>query len=272
MEYYDVVVLRAMPKKPISPKPPKWLERSRESKNKETVERAINARAAFRCLREQRRMNQADMAATLGVSLATVQGIESGYRPVSAEIAKRVQARCGVFAQSVMGFTKEPVTLLGERVSGESIDRVLTELRHELSDEDIAEFTKPLISLMKAAASRGLLLVLGASYRDALTELREVVELGDALHQELEPKASRVVTRKELREAPEFAKFLGIADDPSRPDTEKIDVSSGVRSGSSQWFPKSRWLPDWNSVINRKGEPRWVELGQKTATPSAKQA
>jgi transcriptional regulator with XRE-family HTH domain len=208
------------------------------------------------------------MAERLGVSLASVQGAESGFRPVSRDLARRIQSVFGVFASSVTGFTREPVTLLGEKVTPESVERVINEEIQEITEKDLDQFTSPLRALVRAAAKAGHLRVFGAAYKDLLWEMKKGLDLDSALsavlHDQAPAPAKTEITRKQLRESPDLAKALemvGIVDDPSRPETEKIETTVRVKSQSAPWFLTSKWFPDWNEFVDEKGEVHWSDRG-----------
>jgi transcriptional regulator with XRE-family HTH domain len=265
-------VASGMSKKATKVALPKWIERSPE-RSQEEITRAINARAAFRALRELRQFSQPQMAKMLGVSLATVQGIESGYRPVTADVARRAQARFGVFAESLMGATKEPVTLLGEMVGESSTERAAYEVPQSVTEKEIADLTEPLVTLLRAAAKAGHLYPFGATYRDMLRELKEMLRITDEeLNRELQggavqPTKTRI-TRKQLRQSPPLAKALGIADDPTRPDDEEIEIEAKVKAEPPSWFPKSRCLPEWDQFLDKRGEVRWSDPRSDRMKPS----
>lgn len=256
------------------PAVPKWIENSSEPRTPQQIAAAIDARLAFRALRKASGLTQPEIAAKLGISLAAVQGAESGWRPVGRDLAKLVQTKLGVFASSVLGFTKEPVTILGERVTPASIKRAIEEQPRTISDAELKQFTRPLELLTKAAASAGRLRVFGVTYRDMLSDLKRVLDLENSLRATLNRQspapARREITRKELRESPELARaleLLGIDDDPARPDNEKIETTIGVKREDRPWFPSGPLFSNWNEFVNEKGHIQWTDLSAAVARP-----
>jgi transcriptional regulator with XRE-family HTH domain len=240
-------------KKPEAP--PKWIA-SREPKSECDVTKAVNARRCFRRVRECLGLAQPDFARMLDVSLASVQGVESGYRPVTPDLARAVQWRFGVFAASVSGETKEPVTLLGERVSKESVERVTKHGPATLSASELRELGQPIETLSKAAARCGKLLLFGLAYREMVKKLISALNLKEALKSETGPVETRI-PRKTLRQEPHLAAMLGIADDPNAPDNEIISIISKP-TREPRLFPKTRWLPEWTDFVDENGNVRWA--------------
>jgi len=251
---------------PTRPTVPKWIENSQEPRSPQEIRAAINARLAFRALRRALGLTQPEMAQKLGVSLAAVQGAESGWRPVSREMARLVQAKFGVFASSVTGFTSEPATLLREKVTPESVQRVFQNIPPVISKEEIAPFTKPLADLVQAAASEGCLRVFAATFDDMLSELKRALCLDDALGAILRSKNSpqvvKKITRRDLREIPEVAASLaklGIVDDPSIPDDEVVIMTVPPKQKTEPWMPPSQYRPSWNDLYDKDGTINWAD-------------
>ena len=257
---------------------PKWIENSHEKRTQGEITAAINARLAFRALRRALGFTQPELALKLGVSLASIQGSESGYRPVSRDLARLIQTKFGVFASSVTGYTKQPVTLLGEKVTPESVERVFAGTPRKVSEIEIAQFTKPLTALLEAAAQAGRLRVFGATYKDSLVELKRALDLGESLQAVLSPAPSalkklqpREITRKQLRESPELAKALeqlGVIDDPSKPEHEVLTTivpPASPTPASEPWFSAGPWFPNWNDFVDGDGNIHWAESQESDA-------
>jgi len=258
------------PEPPKPPKAPKWIERSHEKRSSEDIATAIKARSAFRRLRRRLGLTQPELANELGISLASVQGIESGYRPVARDVARMAQARFGVFANSLTGFVEEPVTLLGEPVSKESVARVLARQPVTLTQEVLDAVVKPLEVLLRAAANSGKLLVFGIGYKDMIEDLTRALRLWTAVEEYLGGKprpisSSSKFTWGQIRKSPELAEVLGITDDPRRTDDEEINVKVETKPRRKKsWFPQSPWLPQWSDFVDDSGQVHWSG-GEKPA-------
>ena len=204
-------------------------------------QKPARARAAFRKTREALGLSQQQLATELGTSVALIQGIESGNRPVSEEVSKKIQARLGVFRESVEGDSSEPLTLLHEPVSKDAVLRVTNDPNKELSETEISEYTKPLMKLIRAAVKDGKLLAFGKGYRDMLIELKENVRLGPTLTELLRPMVR--MTRKQLRNAPGFKSEW---DDPLKPDDEEVLIPVPTAVAGDNLFEEPKLIPDFD--------------------------
>ncbi len=251
---------------PKPPAAPKWIENSRVPRSQEEKQAAINARLAFRSLRRALGLTQPEMALRLDVPLATVQGAESGWRPVGRELARLIQARFGVFASSVTGYIPEPGTLLREKVTPESVQRVFSNIPPEIPNEEVEDFTKSVESLVLAAARSGKLRVFGALFKDAIWELRRELDLDESLAAVLRPDSKPPhITYGDLRHKPELATGLamaGFVDDPSRRDDEIFMRGTAAAAKSLPFIRKSKWIPDWNDFVDKDGNVHWADQRQ----------
>jgi transcriptional regulator with XRE-family HTH domain len=237
-----------MAKKNSKPSNPGWISQTKGPKTPEELERARNARDSFRKLREALGLSQPVMAQKLGVSAALIQGIETGNRPVSKEVSALVQARFGVFRESVEGASNKPLTLLEDDVSPESVKRVLNDGTERFTETDFHEFTKPLIRLVKTAANAGMLRIFATSYKDMLNDLTAALGLEERLKAELERAATLRMTMKEIRETPALKRF----DDPSKPDDAVGEITFRVPGYSETLFEEPRWISFWDRVVKHK--------------------
>jgi transcriptional regulator with XRE-family HTH domain len=220
---------------------------------------------ALRRLREALGHTQEYMADELGLSAITIRAIEGGRRGVTQRTAELAQAKFGVFAESLLGDHEEPMTLLGERVSRESLDRSRPDIgTQRVSENEVAAFTSPLMMLLNAAAHQGKLLPLGVCYKKALQKLADELGLEGQLGEEAthfyKKPVFRHYTRKELRQRPEVAEALGIEDDPDAPDTQRVKVQSVVDRKVRHWLHAARSFPEYRRFIGSEGEQRFVDL------------
>jgi hypothetical protein len=234
----------------------------------ESSPRSQNSAAAMRRLRDAIGFSQEQMAEKLGISVATLRAIEAARRPVTQRTAQLAEARFGVFAESLLGETGEPMTLLGERVALESLIRVCPDTgMQKVSKNDIEMFVGPLTMLLEVAAHRGRLLPLALRLKGSLGEVASDLDLtanleGEADRRYRKPVARRF-SRKELRERPELADALGIVDDPSAPEDEILIVQSAVKGANSDWLSPVCYLPLYKHHVDADGNQRFTDRSGK---------
>lgn len=227
----------------------------------------IDAEIPLKKLREVAGLTQEQMAERLTIPVANIRAIEGGRRSVNKETAFKAQAQFGVFAESLLGKSKEPITLLGERVSQESLWRAVVDTgMQKITDDDIKTFTQPLTFLLKAAAYKGKALPLVVCYRTMLRELAEMLGLSGAASEEAyqfyKRRSYKEYSVKELRADPKLADAVGFEDAPELPDSATWKLKGEVDRKWRDWLFTLEKHLQYHNVVDSDGNSRYRDLSK----------